>query len=79
MQKISVSVPDSTTNAIDAEVKRLGISRSHFVSEAIDFYVGTGRNLKTRSINLRRNFFPRSMKTNHYQRKYYAWKKGFLL
>ena len=46
MQKISVSVPDSTMNGIDAEVKRLGVGRSHFVAEAIDFYIGPGRNLE---------------------------------
>ena len=45
MQKMSVSVPDSTMEAIDAETKRLGGSRSHFVAGAIDFYIGTGRNL----------------------------------
>jgi len=43
---MSVSIPDSIMNNMDAEVKRLGISRSHFVAEAIDFYVGAGRNLK---------------------------------
>ena len=47
MQKMSVSVPDSTMSSIDAEVKRLGVNRSHFVAEAIDFYIGTGRNLET--------------------------------
>jgi chromosome segregation ATPase len=46
MQKMSVSVPDSTMEAIDAEIKRLGVSRSHFVVEAIDFYTGAGRNFK---------------------------------
>ncbi len=46
MQKMSVSVPDSTMNSIDAEVKRLEVSRSHFVAEAIDFYIGSGRKLK---------------------------------
>ena len=46
MQKMSVSVPDSTMETIEAETKRLGKSRSHFVVEAIDFYIGTGRNLK---------------------------------
>ena len=46
MQKMSVSVPDSTMEAIEAETKRMGKSRSHFVVEAIDFYIGTGRNLK---------------------------------
>jgi chromosome segregation ATPase len=46
MQKISVSVPDSTMEIIDAEIERLGVSRSHFVVEAIDFYTGSGRNLK---------------------------------
>ena len=33
---MSVSVPDSTMSCIDAEVKRLGVNRSHFVAEAID-------------------------------------------
>jgi chromosome segregation protein len=46
MQKMSVSAPDSTMEAIDAEIKRLGVSRSHFVTDAIDFYIGSGRNLK---------------------------------
>jgi len=46
MQKISVSVPDSTMESIDTETKRLGVSRSHFVSDAIDFFIGPGRNLK---------------------------------
>jgi chromosome segregation ATPase len=46
MQKMSVSVPDSTMEAIDAEIERLGVSRSHFVVNAIDFYTGSGRNLK---------------------------------
>ena len=46
MQKMSVSVPDSTMEVIDAEIKRLRVSRSHFVVEAIDFYTGSGRNLK---------------------------------
>jgi chromosome segregation ATPase len=46
MQKMSVSVPDSTMEAIDAEIKRLGVNRSHFVANAIDFYIGSGRNLK---------------------------------
>lgn len=44
---MSVSVPDSTMGAIDTETKRLGMSRSHFVAEAIDFFIGSGRNLKT--------------------------------
>lgn len=43
---MSVSVPDSTMEAIDAETKRLGVNRSHFVAEAIDFFIGSGRNLK---------------------------------
>jgi len=43
---MSVSVPDSTMSSIDAEVKRLGVNRSHFVAEAIDFYIGNGRNLE---------------------------------
>ena len=46
MQKMSVSVPDSIMEAIDVETKRLGVSRSHFVAEGIDFYIGSGRNLK---------------------------------
>jgi chromosome segregation ATPase len=46
MQKMSVSVPDSTMNGIDAEVNHRGGSRSHFVADAIDFYIGTGRNLE---------------------------------
>ena len=46
MQKMSVSVPDSTMEAIDAEIKRIGVNRSHFVAKAIDFYIGSGRNLK---------------------------------
>ena len=45
---MSVSVPDSTMGAIDAEIKRLGVSRSHFVAEAIDFYIGPGRNLQNK-------------------------------
>jgi chromosome segregation protein len=48
MQKMSVSVPDSTMGVLDEETKRLGVSRSHFVAEAIDFYVGPGRNLKNK-------------------------------
>ena len=46
MQKISVSIPDSTMTSIDDQVKGHGGNRSRFVAEAIDFYIGTGRNLE---------------------------------
>jgi len=48
MQKISVSVPDPTMEALEAETKSLGVSRSNFVASAIDFYIGSGRNLKNK-------------------------------
>ena len=78
MQKISVSAPDSTMEAIDAETKRLGVSRSHFVAEAIDFYIGSGRNLKKEIYRLNEELMIKTEEANHYLIKYYSWKNVFL-
>jgi chromosome segregation ATPase len=63
MQKMSVSVPDSTMEAIDVEAKRLGVSRSHFVAGGIDFYIGSGRNLKNEIDKLNEELMIKTEKT----------------
>src|SRR5512137_2897716 len=69
MQKMSVSVPDSTMGAIDEEIKRLGVSRSHFVAKAIDFYIGSGRNLENDIDKLNKELLKKTEETNSLSEK----------
>ena len=52
MGKLSVSLPDSVIDTIEAESRKTGKNRSHIMAEAIEFLVGKGRNIENDIIRL---------------------------